>query len=210
MCRNFGAATAPNDAEVPIRWALWLGRHVPEPTSLTRWREQETVMVLNQQPSCCRRGELARCVMPQSKAICNHCGARAASVTCGDYGLGDLGIPIILKQVELVYCSACGNLDPIIFRSGRGDNGAGGGAGFQPLRSSATEKCLSCANFLPGAPVNRLPLVHSLCLRPSRVNPSRLNCPTWGMKLERSLLVPALNNGGVQSQYKDRLTAVGK
>jgi len=71
-------------------------------------------MVLNQQPSCCRRGELARCVMPQSKAICNHCGARAASVTCGDYGLGDLGIPIILKQVELVYCSACGNLDPVI------------------------------------------------------------------------------------------------
>ena len=76
MCRNFGAATAPNDAEVPIRWALWLGRHVPEPTSLTRWREQETVTVLNQQPSCCRRGELARWVMPQSKAVCNHCPRR--------------------------------------------------------------------------------------------------------------------------------------
>jgi hypothetical protein len=52
--------------------------------------------------------------MPQSKAICSHCGARAAGVTGGDYGLGDLGIPIVLKEIELVYCSACGNLDPVI------------------------------------------------------------------------------------------------
>jgi hypothetical protein len=49
--------------------------------------------------------------MPQSKAICSHCGARAAR---GDYGLGDLGIPIVFKEIELVYCSACGNLDPVI------------------------------------------------------------------------------------------------
>jgi hypothetical protein len=52
--------------------------------------------------------------MPLSKAICSHCGARTASVTRGDYGLGDLGIPIVLKEIELVYCSACGNLDPVI------------------------------------------------------------------------------------------------
>ena len=52
--------------------------------------------------------------MPQIKSICSHCGARAASVTRGDYGLGDLGIPIVLKGIELVYCSACGNLDQAI------------------------------------------------------------------------------------------------
>jgi hypothetical protein len=52
--------------------------------------------------------------MPQSKTICSHCGARGACVTRGDYGLGDLGIPIVLKGIELVYCSACGNLDPVI------------------------------------------------------------------------------------------------
>jgi len=52
--------------------------------------------------------------MPQSKGTCSHCGARAAHITRGDYGLGDLGIPIVLKGIELVCCSACGNLDPVI------------------------------------------------------------------------------------------------
>ena len=52
--------------------------------------------------------------MPLSKTICSRCGARAASVTRGNYGLGDLRIPILLKGIELLYCSACGNLDPVI------------------------------------------------------------------------------------------------
>jgi hypothetical protein len=52
--------------------------------------------------------------MPQSKAICYHCRARAVEVTRGDYGLEDLGIPIVLRGIELVCCSACGNLDPVI------------------------------------------------------------------------------------------------
>ena len=84
----------------------------PEALSQTRNQKRQPSLISNRLVG--RSSELARCVMPQSKTICSHCGARGACVTRGDYGLGDLGIPIVFKEIELVYCSACGNLDPVI------------------------------------------------------------------------------------------------
>lgn len=44
---------------------------------------------------------------------CSKCGA-LAPVVQGDYQLGGVGIPVLIKNIELVKCAECGNIDPII------------------------------------------------------------------------------------------------
>jgi hypothetical protein len=51
--------------------------------------------------------------MADNKLTCNHCGARIAGVTHGDYGLGDWGFPVVVMGIELVWCWVCGSQDPV-------------------------------------------------------------------------------------------------
>jgi transcriptional regulator with XRE-family HTH domain len=45
--------------------------------------------------------------------LCSNCGERG-KVVRGDYRLEELGLPVELKRIELIKCSECGNVDPVI------------------------------------------------------------------------------------------------
>lgn len=49
----------------------------------------------------------------KKRETCSNCGAMA-SVTRGNYQSMDFGLPVELMRIELVQCSKCGNIDPII------------------------------------------------------------------------------------------------
>jgi len=44
---------------------------------------------------------------------CSHC-EREANVITGSYRLDQMGLPVVLKNVELVKCDECGTVEPII------------------------------------------------------------------------------------------------
>jgi DNA-binding transcriptional regulator YiaG len=46
-------------------------------------------------------------------AECGDCG-RKARVTTGDYRFDEVGIPVLLKNVELIDCRECGAVSPVI------------------------------------------------------------------------------------------------
>jgi DNA-binding transcriptional regulator YiaG len=47
------------------------------------------------------------------KEKCNECG-HAATVTRGDYRFDEMGLPVVLRKVEIVKCSECGTIEPVI------------------------------------------------------------------------------------------------
>ncbi len=48
-----------------------------------------------------------------NKETCSNCGKESTVIT-GNYRFDEVGIPVLLKNVELVKCSDCGTVDPII------------------------------------------------------------------------------------------------
>src|SRR5215472_12541323 len=46
-------------------------------------------------------------------ALCGNCG-EAAKVVRGNYRLEEFGLPVELMRIELIKCSKCGEVDPII------------------------------------------------------------------------------------------------
>jgi transcriptional regulator with XRE-family HTH domain len=49
---------------------------------------------------------------------CSNCGAPTESVR-GDYRFEETGLPVLLKNIELIRCGRCGNVDPVIPRMSR-------------------------------------------------------------------------------------------
>jgi DNA-binding transcriptional regulator YiaG len=47
------------------------------------------------------------------KEACNNCG-KQARVIAGSYRFDEVGLPVLLKNIELIDCRECGTLDPII------------------------------------------------------------------------------------------------
>lgn len=47
------------------------------------------------------------------KEACTKCGAEA-SVVIGNHRFDEMGVPVMLGKVELIKCSACGTVEPII------------------------------------------------------------------------------------------------
>jgi len=47
------------------------------------------------------------------KEKCNECG-HAATVTRGDYRFDEMGLPVVLRKVEIIKCSECGSTAPVI------------------------------------------------------------------------------------------------
>jgi DNA-binding transcriptional regulator YiaG len=47
------------------------------------------------------------------KEQCNNCGNKT-SVTTGDYAFYEIGLPLMLRNVDLLKCEACETVDPII------------------------------------------------------------------------------------------------
>jgi DNA-binding transcriptional regulator YiaG len=48
-----------------------------------------------------------------SDQICNNCG-KEALITTGNFRFDQIGMPVILKDVSLIECGECENIDPII------------------------------------------------------------------------------------------------
>lgn len=48
-----------------------------------------------------------------NKEQCNNCGHKT-SATVGDYAFYEIGLPLMLRNVDLLSCDACGTVDPII------------------------------------------------------------------------------------------------
>jgi len=46
---------------------------------------------------------------------CSNCGAPAEAGR-GDYRFEEIGMPVVLKNIELLRCGRCGNVDPVIPR----------------------------------------------------------------------------------------------
>ncbi len=47
------------------------------------------------------------------KDKCNECG-QAATVTRGDYRFDEMGLPVVLRNIEIVKCGKCGTTEPVI------------------------------------------------------------------------------------------------
>lgn len=47
------------------------------------------------------------------KEICNNCGSEAI-VTTGNRRFDQVGVPLLLKNIDLIECGECGNIDPVI------------------------------------------------------------------------------------------------
>ena len=50
--------------------------------------------------------------MPKQEQ-CTNCGA-AANVVREDHRFDEIGLPVVLRQIEVVKCPGCGNVDPIL------------------------------------------------------------------------------------------------
>jgi DNA-binding transcriptional regulator YiaG len=46
--------------------------------------------------------------------LCSNCGAVASVLLDRDYQLEGVDFPVTLRKIELIKCSSCGNVDPII------------------------------------------------------------------------------------------------
>ena len=50
------------------------------------------------------------CVMSE---VCNECGG-VTTVTRGDYRFDEMGLPLILSNIEIIKCDGCGTSEPVI------------------------------------------------------------------------------------------------